>query len=352
MPRNVSDLRVARRLLNVIAMKRLCAVCLVAACGASSMSGDDDAGPGTSGDPPVQAGPYQVETRVDLTIEAILPDQAELVVSTLREFSTNPAHALIDLADKAGVPAIGTLYSVLPGPLKDHLEGWFNDEIAKVKIGGQPITIYAGDVASLADTELSQFAVDSELTIDVDNGTATHTLTALDLSPTGIDEKLPIGGLAGDILTQTPNVVVAEGGAVSFDDQHFGLEYGQYAWDGLEAISQAEFGGDIRTVIGNAVNCPNVAHAVANQCLLGVCVGHESELTSICNGGLDAVVSFAHDQMVALRFDLLHYASGSGQLVDDDGDGVADRITGGTWDAELNLGMGLRHAPATFTATR
>ena len=310
----------------------------------------DDGPVGTPENPqPTQSVPYQVETRVDLTIEAILPAQAELVVSTLREFSTNPAHALIDLADKAGVPAIGTLYSVLPGPLKDHLEGWFNDEIAKVKIAGKPITAYAGDVASLADTELSQFAVDSELTID--SGSATHTLTALDLSPTGIDFKLPITGLAGDILTQTPDIVVAEGGAISFSDQHFGLEYGEYAWEGLEAISQAEFGGDIRTVIGNAVNCPNVAHAVASKCLLGVCVGHESELTSVCEGGLDAVVNFAHDQMVAVRFDLLHFASGAGQLIDDDGDGIADRITGGTWDAELNLGMGLRHAPATFTAT-
>ena len=34
------------------------------------------------------------------------------------------------------------------------------------------------------------------------------------------------------------------------------------------------------------------------------------------------------------------------------GDGVADRIVNGTWDAEMNLGLGLRHTPATFTATR
>jgi hypothetical protein len=38
--------------------------------------------------------------------------------------------------------------------------------------------------------------------------------------------------------------------------------------------------------------------------------------------------------------------------VDDDGDGVADRIVDGAWDAQMNLGLGLRHAPATFTATR
>jgi hypothetical protein len=340
----------------VLAMKRLVtislAVSLLTACGVSS-SGDpsDPSGLGTPENPvPVDKGAYQVVSKIDLTVEAILPPQAELVVATLREFSMNPAHAMIDLADQAGVPAVGILYSVLPGPLKSHLEGWINDEINKIHIAGKPLTDWAGEIAALADTAISHFAVDSTLAID--GAQTTHTLSAIDFSPAGVSVKLPIGGLAADILTQHPQLVVAGGGALTFGDQHFGLELGQYAWDAVNAACTAKFGADVRTTIGNAINCPNLAQSISGKCLLGVCVGHKTELTAVCEGGLDMLVNTVHDQLAKLNIDVFHYASGTARLVDDDQDGVADRIVDGTWDAEMNLGMGLRHTPADFTATR
>lgn len=42
-----------------------------------------------------------------------------------------------------------------------------------------------------------------------------------------------------------------------------------------------------------------------------------------------------HDQVAQLQRETLHYASATAQLVDDDGDGVANRIANGTWDAEV-----------------
>jgi hypothetical protein len=332
-------------------MKRALAVCLVAACGTSPGASDTHDPAGTPENPvPLETGPYQVVNSVDFTVEAILPAQAELVVSTLRALSTNPAHALITIADEAGVPAVGTLYGLIPGVIKDKLEGWINDEIAKVKLGGKPITDYAGEVAGLADLALTHFAVDSELTIHGE--TATHRITALDLMPAGLPIKLPIGGLAGDLLTQEPTVTVGAGGALTLGDQHFGLNYGEYAWQGLNAASQDLFGADIRGALGHAINCPNLAHNVANKCVLTVCVGHQTELTSICEGGLDAIVNLVHDRLAAMRLDVFHLAAGQATLVDDNGDGVGDTITAGTWQAELNLGQGLRHTPATFTGSR
>jgi hypothetical protein len=100
------------------------------------------------------------------------------------------------------------------------------------------------------------------------------------------------------------------------------------------------------------VNCPNLAASVATRCFLSVCVGHAAELTSICEGGLDAIVDFAHNRLADIRLDALHLASGAATLVDTDGDGVGDRIENGTWNAELNIGLGLRHAPASFTGAR
>lgn len=337
-------------------MKRLVATCLLAAaCGTSgSAGGVDGNGLGTPENPVPQGadqGPYQVTTKVDLTVEAVLPPQAELVVQTLRDFSQNPAHTLIDLAGQEGVPAVATLYDALPSQLTDKLEGWINTEVEKVQIDGQPITTWAGNFAGVADTAFSQFDVDSSLAID--DATSTHTLTMLDFTPTGVlNVKIPISGLASDILTQHPSITVNEGGGFALGDQAFGLLFGEYAWDAVNAACTARFGADIRTTLGTAVHCAGIAHTIANKCVLGVCVGHEQQVDDICEGGLDSVVNTMHDRFAQVNLEALHYASGSAQLVDDDGDGVADRIIDGTWDAEMNLGLGLRHTPATFTATR
>ena len=306
---------------------------------------------GTPEDPvPARTGPYQVVSTVDFTIEAILPPQIEEVVVTLRDFSTNPAEALLDLAERRGVPAVGILRAALPDVLENKLEEWINGEIEKLKIKGKPITAYAGEIAMLAEIALTQFAVNSELDIGKDG--TTHRITGLDLSPAGLDVRLPIGGLAGDILTQEPEVTIARRGALSLGEQHFGLAYGEYAWKGIDAASTALFGGGVRQTLGEVINCPALAKAVSDKCVLGVCVGHETELRSICTGGLDAVVDFAHDKLAAMRLDVLHLAEGSARLIDQDGDGVGDRIADGVWKAELNLGLGLRHAPATFAGQR
>lgn len=296
-------------------------------------------------------GPYAVVNRVDFTVEAILPAQLAFTVATLRAFSENPASALFDLAEAKGVPAVGLVRAALPGVLEDKLEGWINDALDKPKIAGKTLRQYAGEMAHLAELALTKFQIDSVMTID--GYAVTHTFTALDLSPTGIvDVRIPIGGLAADILTQHPELTVAEGGAIAFGEQHFGLQYGEYAWQGVQAASMALFGGDLRGVLGDAVNCEALAASIADKCVLGACVGHESDLRAICTGGLDAVVDFAHERFAKHRLDAFEFASGTARLVDDDGDGVGDRIVDGTWDAKMNLGQGLRHAPATFTGER
>lgn len=101
----------------------------------------------------------------------------------------------------------------------------------------------------------------------------------------------------------------------------------------------------IRASLGAAVNCPLVAARVASKCVLGVCVGHTSELTSICERGLDEVVERAHAKLASFRFDAFHLEAGTATV-------LATGLVGGVWTAEINAGQGLRHAPATFTATR
>jgi hypothetical protein len=307
-------------------------------------TGDDDgaAGGGGSTTYPTAGGTYQVTSHIDITIEALLPQPAEDFVVTARDFSTNPAHTLISLADSAGVPAVGTIRDYLPDYVEGKLEGWINDEINKITIAGVPVTQVAGEFAALAETSLTQVSLESELTIG--GGSATHRLTVLDLAPTGLDVQLDLGALPGDVVTASTTATSSHG-VLTVGNHTFGLAYGEYAWRALEAACTAEYGAGLRETLGTAVNCASIANTVGNKCLLGVCVGHKAELAQICEAGLDEVVDRVHDKLASLKFDAIHFSAGTATI-------STQALTNGTWTAEINAGQGLRHVPAAFTATR
>jgi hypothetical protein len=335
-------------------MKLLFACSLLAGCvlPTGSDHGDDvdtgDDAPDTTPPAPtapVASGTYQVSSKIDITAEAILPEPAEHLVVTLRDFSVHPAHTLIDLADGAGVPAIAELRALLPDVLEGKLESWLDAEIARAQIDGVPVTVVAGDIAGLAQTALTRFELDSELRID--GAHATHRLTAIDLAPAGIAARVAL-----DVEIAAPAAVTSRAGAVSIGDHRFGLDYGVYLWRATDAAIAARYGAGIRAAIGNAVDCPRVAQTIANKCVLGLCVGHADLIEELCEAGLDEVVGIAQDKIADLRFDALHFAAGSARLVDHSGDGVAEALTDGVWTAEINAGFGLRPVAATFTAKR
>lgn len=317
----------------------------------SGMGSGSGTGSGSDTEPaaPIASGAYQVRSDIDLTVEALLPEPAEDMVVTLRDFSTNPAHTLLDLAEEQGVPAVGTLRDALPSYVEGKLEGWINGEINKITIGGVPVPQLAGEIAALAETALTQFALDSEL--EVAGVVASHTLTAIDLAPAGIDVRVELDALPGEIVTATASCASTDG-ALALGDHAYALAYGEYIWRAVNQAVTTEYGTDVRGLIAGAVDCPALAHTIAAKCYLGYCVGHEPELTSICEAGIDEVVERAHDKVASLRFDALHFAAGTATLIDAELDGTAEALDAGVWTAEINAGMGLRPVPATFSATR
>jgi hypothetical protein len=80
-----------------------------------------------------------------------------------------------------------------------------------------------------------------------------------------------------------------------------------------------------------------------------VCVGHQAELTEICERGLDEVVAVAQRKIEGLAFEALRHQRGAATFVDTDADGRADTIENGTWTAQINASQGLRPVPATFS---
>jgi len=333
------------------------------ACFVDPTPGDDGRGDDDAVDPtptpspsplptppaPTARGTYQVRSVFDITAGAVLPQPAYEIVETLHDFSVAPAHTLIDLAEAAGVPAVSELRAALPDSLESRLEGWIDDQIEMVRIGGVPVTQVAGDIAGLAELTLTQFAVDS--TLDVQGARATHRLAALDFTPAGVDARLALDDLPADIIA-AETTAACKDGALALGDQHFGLPYGRYAWQALEAGVTARYGAGVRDLLGSAVNCPALATAISNKCILSVCVGHRAELLEICERGLDEVVNIARSKAEAQRFDVIHLAAGTARLGGVAADGTATRLDDGVWTAEIDATQGLRPVPATFTGAR
>ncbi|MGE0550649.1 MAG: hypothetical protein AB7R00_26525 [Kofleriaceae bacterium] len=295
------------------------------------------------------AGSYRVSSTIDLTVEAVLPEMAADVVVTLRELSANPAHTLIQLAEDAGVPAVGTIRAALPSSLESKLEGWINGEIAKAHVGGTPVTTFAANLAALAESTLTTAELESSL--EIGSGTAIHQLSAVDFSPAGVDARLELDEFPDDVITATTTSSTRDA-TLTIGDHQFSIGYGQYAWNAVNQALIAQYGANARDILGAAINCPAIATTIANKCVFGVCVGHKAELTELCERGLDEVVNRAYAKVAAIRFDAIRFASGIATMTDATGDAVADQLGDGVWDAEINAGQGLRHVPATFRGDR
>ncbi len=286
---------------------------------------------------PTASGSYDVRTELDLTVNALLPEVIHGKLVVLRAFSQNPAQTLFDVAEDAGVPAVADIRAALPAALEDKLEGWINDELAKVTVDGVSLQQHATNIVALAEQSLGKFALDSTLAID---GTlATHSLVTLDLTPAGLAVTFPLSALPAEITTQTATCS-SQNGTFSIGAHGYAIPYGEYVWQAINAQL------DIRASLGAAVNCPAVATVVSNKCVWGVCVGHKAELVEICERGLDEVVDRVHDEFTATKLDLVQLDSGTAAIAAD------SRSMAGTWTAQINAGQGLRSVPATFTATK
>jgi hypothetical protein len=332
-------------------MRRLLAAVLVtsvAACAVDEEPQTYGDGLGTPENPIPEDGlAYEVKSKIDFTVNGVVPQQVADASAVLRSFSQNPASTLLSKADQT---AVQQLKSALSSTLAGSLEGWINTEIDKARIATKTMRQYASDLAAITDASLTRFTLESTLTMTPTK--ATHRLANLSFKPLSYDIVVLIGGMAADVLTQFPSLTVGQAGALQLGDQHFGLAFGHHAWSGIELSSTTIFGSGVQATFVTGLNCATLAKNVAARCLSSSCVGHETQLKAICDAGTTALVDQLRTRVAAVDLDVFRFIAGSARLMDDNGDGLADRIIEGNWDAEINLGLGLRKAPATFAATR
>lgn len=192
------------------------------------------------------------------------------------------------------------------------------------------------DIGAMASTITSGFTLESNLTISPTG--ALHGLTALEFRPDGLDVVVPIGGLDADAITQHPTAEVGAGGALEVGDETFTLALGDHAWHALELAVQSRDGGDVASAA--RVDCNAVATAVAAH------VGHASDVLAACQLGTSALVGDLSAALAPIALDA-HFIAGTAQLVDADGDGIADSLAG-TWQAENDVGSGATSMEIAF----
>ena len=328
-------------------MKRILVAVLisgVAGCATEETAPTYGDGLGTPENPIPNDDSYNVASRINFTSE--MP-QVQTALADLRAFATNPAHALLTQA--APLPALAELYAALSTSLKDRLEGWINTEIDKVRIDGKTMREYASEMSGVAETSLTQFVLRSSLTMSPLG--VMHSLTEINFTPFALDIVVPIGGLKADTLTQRTSLEVSEGGALELGEQKFGLGFGSHAWQAINLASTTLFGSDLHTSLVTALDCRTIANAVATKCYGTSCVGHATQLQAACEGAAEAIITKLRERIPAFKLDVYKFVEGTARLVDDNGDGMADRIIEGTWDTEIDLGQGPRAVAATFTAS-
>ncbi len=296
---------------------------------------------GTSENPVPMDDSYAVQTRVVLAHE--LP-QVSAAIAKLTELSQAPARAL--LAPTGTMPA---WVSTLSSTLRTNLESYVNVELDKVKVGTRTLRQATGEIATITQTVMTTFTIESSLSITPTS--VVHSLMGLNFTPANVDIVIPIGGLKADGILQRPAASVGTGGALTIGEQRFSLAFGNHAWQALNLASTNLLGDDVSLIA--SVDCGAVGRAVAARCLSSApttCVGHASEIENACKSQLSALVEDLRAQVTRVQIADVHLARGTARLVDDGGDGIADRIVDGTWDAETDVGQGARKTTATFVA--
>ena len=318
-------------------------------------------------------GRYEISNKLDLTSAGIFPDMANDTLKALSDFREKPSSTIVELLEAAKVPVVSNVLSVIPSIIRDSVLGFIDDHVFKALYQKVPVTKQItgmlDDLASLA----TQFEVVSELQLPPGNamgdGNGTHQLNGIAYN--WMEKRTVIN--APDVLTQfelakvKTNVVgldkrspELESGRVNIGDHTFKVPIGSFAVFAADKLAQDKFGAkNLRDAIGKVVDCDDLAHDVASRCVgvgpAKVCVGHESDIKTICSLGLDVIVSNLQARIKDLDIPALHLKSGTAKMWDapqDKGplDAVVSRIDTGFWTA--GVGPQDKQILATFTGVR
>lgn len=337
------------------------ALLALAACGEEAGSRTDSTVP----DPRPLAGTYHLVNRFDVPAASVAPGAAGDAFALLDGLANKPATTLLDLADEAGVPAVGIITAALPDAVESRLDEWMKDYLTATQVGGTSAYSELVKVNGLVQSILVSFVLQSDLALPSSaDQTGTHSPTALvffaSTSPVTVQVPLAEVTAAHGVRATASWPSSAEAAAgnsdVSFGDHAMGLRLGQYALAALDIALERGLGAsDLSAALAKLVDCPAMAASVANRCVGPVCVGHASELSDVCAAGLRRAASEIEAQVVALDYKAIHFQSGrakaSGCFAGDGATASAGRLSDGAWTVTVDVGNGEKPAAASFEGT-
>lgn len=340
----------------------LAATLLLAACpGLDPVDAPADAPPDPPAEPAALTGTFQVTSQFEVPATVAAPGPLGDSLRLLHQLSVNPGGALLDLADAAGVPALGTLRLVLPASLEDQLEGWMNDYLEGATVNGRS----PHDELVALDDQVRAVLLDWDLRSTLElpaSAPGTHAPIALVFTAEGEPIVVPVDATApvtaGTGVTATVSWSADGGAVLAVGDHAMGIPFGHYALEALGTVLQRTRGvEDVAAALDAIVDCDAMASSVADRCVGLLCVGHEAELAAICEGGVAAAAATLEARILAIDYQAIHFVSGTatveGITVDlNSWTATATSLTGGTWDSTIDLGGEPEEATATFGATR
>lgn len=325
-------------------MRRLLLLLVVAACGTEDPTVPTyGEGLGTPDNPiPQDSVPYTAHTLTSAPSSA-LAAKATALSAPLRQFALTPGHSLLTIAAQASPEELATL-DALSSSLRSRLDGWIDTEIDKVAVDGMRARAVAGELADFTEATVTHWSLESTLSFTPTK--TTHTLNALSFRLAGLDIVVPVGGLGGDAAVQKVALTVGEGGALTFGEHTFKVELGAHAWHGINLAMEQQAGAGVDAALTAAASCKALGQAVSLHCYSGVCVGHAAEISTLCERSLATLTQQVGASVTAVDISAIHLMGGSAHLLDENGDGLGNRIDTGVWTPDAVLGIG----GATFTA--
>lgn len=355
----------------------LASILLLAACpGLDPVDGQDPIGDPTPDPTPTPTpapapaklvGNYRVTSQFEVPATVAAPGPLGESLALLHDLSTHPAGALLDLAEAAGTPALGTLRLALPSTLEDRLEGWMNGYLSSATVNG----VSPRDRIAALDAQVRSVLLSWELRSSLrlpSSGAGTHAPVALAFSVATQPIVVPVSATApvtaGTGVTATVTWPAGGGSpAVAVGPHAMGVPFGKYALTGLDWLLLREYGtADVAGTLDALVDCAGLAASVAGRCvdvgLAEICVGHASELRTICEAGLAEAATRLEERILAIDFEAIAFASGtatvqgvaSGAV---SGTATATGLSAGRWSSTIDLGQSPEPEPATtsdFTA--
>jgi hypothetical protein len=344
----------------------LAATLLLAACSGRDPNVEPTPDVTSVPDPAALTGTYEVTSQFEVPATVAAPGPLGDSLRLLHELSVNPAGALLDFAATAGVPALGTLRLALPSSIEDQLEGWMNGYLETASVNGRS----PHDEIVALDDRIRSILLDWDLRSTLDlppSASGTHAPIALVFTAGGdpiivpVDATAPV--TAGIGVTATVSWPAGGGNpTVSIGDHAMGIPFGRYALTAVDTMTELAYGAPgIDAALDVIVDCAGLAQSVAGQCVgvgpAAVCVGHEVELTAICEAGLDEAAAQLEEKILASDYQAIHFVSGTatveGVAIEvGTGTATASALSSGAWTSTIDLGEEPEAATASFTATR